>query len=103
MNRISPGEIGPTSELAALRIPAAEMTGFFRKGEHAFRGVPRLRGLGAPVTKSAALLSVSMHPFERRRMAVKLSSNGAGALSAALAAPYPTKSITWVPTGLLPD
>jgi hypothetical protein len=79
------------------------MTGFLEKDEHGFRILPRLRGLGAPVTKSAALLSVSMHPFEWRRIAVTLFSDGAGSPSEALASPYPTKSTTCAPIGLLPD
>ena len=78
MKTSSPGEMGPASKLAALRIPAAEMTGFFGKGAHGLRALPRLRGLGVLITKSEALLSVSVHPFEWRRIAVTLFSAGAG-------------------------
>src|SRR5690242_13217078 len=61
-----------------------------------------LRGLGAPVTKSTELLSVSFAPFDWRRSAVVFDGAGAGAVSEQFAvAPKPTRSI--VPAGHAPD
>src|SRR5882672_11136998 len=51
------------------------------------------RGLGAPVAKSARLLSVSVQPLLVRKPAVVLLSVGAAAPSKKLAFPYPTKSM----------
>jgi hypothetical protein len=49
-----------------------------------------LRGIGAPVVKSAALLPVSVHPPSRRIRAVVLAVVGPGEPSEKLALPQPT-------------
>ncbi len=55
---------------------------------------PVLRGDGAPVEKSAALLSVSVQPLASRRAAVVFVSAGVAVPSKQLAAPNPMRSIT---------
>src|SRR4051812_29209818 len=72
-------------------------------GEHRFKAERLLRGAGEPVVKFARLLSVSVQPFKRRRIAVVLLGAGAGEASAAFDDPYPTKSLTWEEAGALPD
>src|SRR5215510_14594360 len=63
------------------------------------------RGLGTPVAKSFWLLSVSVVPLFRWKMAVVLLGAGAFAVSAQFAvAPYPTKSMMLgSPSGQVPS
>src|SRR6478672_1872627 len=63
-----------------------------------------LRGLGAPLEKSLALLSVSIQPSAARRAAVVFDKVAAGFVSEQLAVlpvvlPYPMKSTTLVANG----
>src|SRR5258706_332737 len=55
---------------------------------------PVLRGDGAPVEKSDALLSVSVQPLASRRAAVVFVSAGVAVPSKQLAPPNPMRSIT---------
>ena len=54
-----------------------------------FSGEDELRGLGAPVVKSALLLSVSVQPLLKRSAAVVLESVAVGALPSAQVEPVP--------------
>src|SRR2546422_9696438 len=68
--------------------------------------VVQLRGLGAPVAKSAALSFVSVAPPLARRSDVVFDGAGAGPEPSYPVAvvPYPTKSTTVAPpTGLEPE
>jgi hypothetical protein len=68
---------------------------------HSTAELAELRGAGAPTLKSAALLSVSEQPALLRNAALLFDNAPVGAVSDALAEPYPTKSTTPVcPTGL---
>ena len=67
--------------------------GFVGPGPHA-ETVAVLRGLGAPVAKSDALLSVSVQPPAARRAAVVFVRPAATLPSKQLAVPYPRKSTT---------
>src|SRR5262245_36838421 len=60
-----------------------------------------LRGWGAPVTKSAPLLLVSVQPAKPRSAAVVLPGAGAGPPPSKQSAlgPYPTKSVTVATNG----
>src|SRR5439155_21622665 len=59
--------------------------------------VPVLRGLGAPMSKSAELLSVSVAPLALRSAAVVLLRAAVGEVSEQFAAPYPTTSAIEAP------
>src|SRR5678815_1295320 len=99
----SPGAIAPESRLAELPMPAADIEGVLGTPEQKLKLLTRFLGLGAPVTKSALLSFVSVHPLECRSIAVTLFGEGAGDPSAAFAFPYPTKSTICGPVGALPD
>src|ERR1051325_3685845 len=66
----------------AVAIPPFQMTS---GAVHTFKGEEVLRGLGEPMEKSVALLSVSMQPLRPRKSAVVLLGAGAGAVSKQLA------------------
>ncbi len=62
-----------------------------------------VRGAGAPVAKSAKLLSVSLQPFWARNSASELAANTDGAVSEKLAVgPKPSISTMLVVTGTAP-
>src|ERR1043166_13425 len=69
--------------------------------EHGLSGEPVLRGVGAPVAKSAELPSVSVQPPAARSTAfVLLGAGVAAAPSKQLAGvPKPTKATIWAPEG----
>lgn len=93
--------VGGTGVLVAVSVgvlvgvDVGVAVGVFVGAEHGFNGEAELRGKGAPVEKSALLLSVSVQPANARKSALVFDGGAAGVVSLQLAvAPYPTKSTT---------
>ena len=82
--------VPPTVTDAGSAVPVPVGAGFRGARVHERGGY--FRGMGAPVAKSAELLSVSVQPLPARSAAVVLLRTGAGAVSEQFADPKPMRS-----------
>ncbi len=71
----------PTPSVTARFAGQVDTTGAFPELPQGFKGEAVLLGDGAPVVKSALLMSVSTQPLFRRRAAVELVSWATGEFS----------------------
>ena len=82
---------GETVTVRVVLFPVSTVLGcadpIAKRPVQLFVGDELLRGLGAPVAKSIALLSLSKQPLFFRKLAVVLVSTGAGELSAQVSVP----------------
>src|SRR5688572_30769981 len=98
------GSVKLTAMVASLGAAEAPLRGSVLNTDGPISTIGAVRrGLGAPVRKSTELLSVSVSPASLRKIAEVLLGDGAVAVSAQSARPYPTKScISTAPIGQLP-